>query len=452
MDSFVSLSISALGVFQITRNGHAAPKFKYLDARELLVYLLISSEHAPGKSKQEIAAALWGDVSDAQLNARFKARLNDLRRVLGAREWIVFADEAYHFEFAPRVFFDVREFQLCCADAETARRAENLFAERDALQRALTLYRGDFLQDYHTRRSRREALGEREWYLSAREELQNKYRRVLERAAQIEMDAAQSDAAIELLRQLIALDEYDDAAHYQLMLALTQQGKRSQALRHYQNLLQTRGDVLPDAELVALFEKIKRNETTSARQTPASPFDTATTKTKTNLPIQPTSFVGRERELQDIRSMLGKTHLLTLTGAGGSGKTRLSLQAAAEVMGAFEKGAWFVELAPIAEAALVPNAALNALGLRDEAGRAPLEILTDYLGAKELLLILDNCEHLVHACAQLAQQLLAHCPHLKILATSREALGIAGEVTYQVPPAARHSKYLCPVAVRAGAL
>ncbi|TAH52462.1 MAG: adenylate/guanylate cyclase domain-containing protein [Chloroflexota bacterium] len=172
-----------------------------------------------------------------------------------------------------------------------------------------------------------------------------------------------------------------------------------------------------------------------------------------NLPIHLTSFVGREKEIAQIVDLLtadsrpqtaenessvrrssSVVRLLTLTGAGGSGKTRLSLQVAAEVIEEFEKGAWFVELAPIADASLVPNAVMSAFELREEAARAPLDALTDFLRAKKLLLILDNCEHLIEACAQLAHHLLTHCPHLKILATSREALGVAGEVTYSVPP------------------
>lgn len=166
-----------------------------------------------------------------------------------------------------------------------------------------------------------------------------------------------------------------------------------------------------------------------------------------NLPIQLTSFIGREKEIMDIREYLFPSNspsphrrggtgvrLLTLTGAGGSGKTRLSLQVAADVIDAFDKGAWFVELAPISDSSLVPNALMSALELREEAGRAPLDALTDSLRAKNLLLILDNCEHLVEACARLAHHLLTHCPDLKILASSREGLGVAGEITYPVPP------------------
>ncbi|MSP12304.1 MAG: adenylate/guanylate cyclase domain-containing protein [Chloroflexi bacterium] len=152
-----------------------------------------------------------------------------------------------------------------------------------------------------------------------------------------------------------------------------------------------------------------------------------------NLPVQLTSFVGREKEMAEVKRLLTKTHLLTLTGVGGTGKTRLSLQVAADLLDTFPDGVWLVELAPISDPALAPQAVAAVLGVREESGRPLLATVTDYLRAKSLLLILDNCEHLVAACAQVAETLLRACPHLKLLATSREALGIAGEVPFHVP-------------------
>jgi len=152
-----------------------------------------------------------------------------------------------------------------------------------------------------------------------------------------------------------------------------------------------------------------------------------------NLPLQLSSFVGRERELAEIKQLLLTTHLLTLTGSGGTGKTRLALQTAADVLEIFPDGAWFVELAPIADPALVPQTVGTALGIRELPGHSIQDLLVEYMRAKRLLLLLDNCEHLIEACAQFANQLLRACPNLKILASSREALGIAGEHAYRVP-------------------
>jgi predicted ATPase/class 3 adenylate cyclase/uncharacterized protein HemY len=152
-----------------------------------------------------------------------------------------------------------------------------------------------------------------------------------------------------------------------------------------------------------------------------------------NLPIQVTSFVGREREIREVTALLGDTRLLTLLGPGGTGKTRLSLQVAANQLESFADGFWFVELAPLYDPALVPQAVASALSVREEAGRPLLSTLTEYLRARSVLLILDNCEHLVDACARLADGLLRTCPRVTVLASSREALGTPGEVTYRVP-------------------
>lgn len=152
-----------------------------------------------------------------------------------------------------------------------------------------------------------------------------------------------------------------------------------------------------------------------------------------NLPTQLTSFVGREKELTDVKKLLHDTHMLTLIGSGGTGKTRLSIQAAQESLAEYPDGVWLVELASILDPLLVPRTTALAMGLRDEPQRPVIDMLCDYLREKKMLLILDNCEHLVDACAQMADKLLHVASHTRILASSREALGIAGEVTYRVP-------------------
>jgi len=152
-----------------------------------------------------------------------------------------------------------------------------------------------------------------------------------------------------------------------------------------------------------------------------------------NLPSELSSFVGREEELTEVKRLLENNRLLTLTGSGGCGKTRLALAAARRVVERFEDGVWMVELASLAEPSLVPQAVAFTLGVRERPGSSLTEALSDYLRTSKLLLLLDNCEHLVDACAELAGALLHSCPGLRVLATSREALGIAGEVAWPVP-------------------
>lgn len=152
-----------------------------------------------------------------------------------------------------------------------------------------------------------------------------------------------------------------------------------------------------------------------------------------NLPTQLTSFVGREKELVDVKKLLYDTHMLTLIGPGGTGKSRLSIQAAGELLHQYPDGVWLVELAPILDPVLVPRTTAMAMGLRDEPQRPIIDMLCDYLREKRILIILDNCEHLVDACARMVDRILHAVPSVRILASSREALGIGGEVTYRVP-------------------
>ena len=153
-----------------------------------------------------------------------------------------------------------------------------------------------------------------------------------------------------------------------------------------------------------------------------------------NLPIQLTSFIGREKELKYLKDELKLNRLLTLTATGGAGKSRLSLQAGADLIDDFENGVWFVELAAVSDPDFLTAETINALGIKEESNKTPEETLTDHLEDKEILIILDNCEHLINACADLSERLLSSCPKLKIIATSREALNCAGEQTFKIPP------------------
>jgi hypothetical protein len=152
-----------------------------------------------------------------------------------------------------------------------------------------------------------------------------------------------------------------------------------------------------------------------------------------NLPLQLTSFVGREREIAEAARLLAATRLLTLTGAGGCGKTRLAHQVAAELVDAYPDGAWLVELAPLADPDLVPQAVAHALGVVDQPGQPLVTTLVGALKGRRLLLVVDNCEHLLDACARLDEALLRACPGVRVLATSRELLNAAGEVAWRVP-------------------
>ena len=152
-----------------------------------------------------------------------------------------------------------------------------------------------------------------------------------------------------------------------------------------------------------------------------------------HLPPQLTSFVGRGVEIEAVRQILGINRLVTLTGAGGVGKTRLAVQVADQMDADFGDGVWYVDLAPITDPDIVPVAVTRALELPDQAGRSTMGTLTRVIAGRHMLVVLDNCEHLIDACASLAVALLAACPALTIFATSREPIRVAGEISWQVP-------------------
>lgn len=152
-----------------------------------------------------------------------------------------------------------------------------------------------------------------------------------------------------------------------------------------------------------------------------------------NLPVQLTTFIGREKEIAQVKQELLEHRLVTLTGAGGTGKTRLSLQVAAELLDHFPHGIWLVELAPLTDPELIPRTILSTIGVNEQAGRASIELLKEYLHQKTSLIVLDNCEHLIEASARVTDILLSAAPDLKMLVSSREALGLKGELAYPVP-------------------
>jgi len=159
----------------------------------------------------------------------------------------------------------------------------------------------------------------------------------------------------------------------------------------------------------------------------------STSHPNTNLPTPLTSFIGREKEQAEIKNLIARNRLVTLAGAGGIGKTRLSIQIASTLLNDFPDGTWLVELAPLSDPTLVPQVIVTTLDLSEQTGRPALRILTDFFRTKRALLILDNCEHLIAACAQVSNDLLTQCPNLWILATSREPLNVGGEFVWQLP-------------------
>ncbi|MER8187163.1 BTAD domain-containing putative transcriptional regulator [Kitasatospora sp. NPDC094015] len=234
--------------------------------------------------------------------------------------------------------------------------------------------------------------------------------------------------AAEVLAAQVAADPQDEPGHRALMRALAAAGQRREALAVYERLRDALRDGSgsdPDPQTRALYRTLLAGSVEDpARSGP---------ERRHNLPAQLTSFIGRERELAEVQDLLARGRLLTLTGPGGCGKTRLALAVAERRVEAVRDGVWFVDLAALADPRFLPDVVATALGLQLSAGAGTRAALLAQLAARELLLVLDNCEHLVEACAALVADLLAHCPGVVVLATGREPLQAYGERTWRVP-------------------
>lgn len=280
------------------------------------------------------------------------------------------------------------------------------------------------------------------WVEQRRMELRGLYLSLLVELARLYGERKEHGLAIEALSRVVAEEPTHEEAHVGLMRLYALSGRRRDALGQYEQLREVlckEFSAEPEAATTRLQQEIWAGSSPPvssplpvrvSAEEPPPPVGAA----GHNLPFARSSFVGRERETLEVKRLLSMTGLLTLTGAGGCGKTRLALEVARELASTYADGVWLVELAPLSDPALAPQAVAGALGVREIPGRLLTDTLTDHLRTKDLLLVVDNCEHLVDAVAHLAAVMLRSCPKLRILATSREPLRVPGEAVWAVPP------------------
>jgi predicted ATPase/DNA-binding SARP family transcriptional activator/DNA-binding CsgD family transcriptional regulator len=379
---------------------------------------------APGRRlhREWIMDRLWPDLGP-------KAASNNLRRTLHAARNAIdpnagsryLASEEEQLVLCPggTLWVDVEAFETA---AMTARRER----EPAAYRVALDLYAGELLP------------GDRyeEWAEGRRRELRQLNLALLAELADIYKERSEHEAAIDALTMLTTEEPVREEAHSGLMRLYALSGRLSEALEQYGYLEEALARELgtePNASSRTLKEEIASGKLSSSADGKRSEDSIAADAGKHNLPAQRTSFVGREREMVEIKRALAMTRLLTLAGAGGSGKTRLAIEVGRDLAGAYPDGVRLVELAELSEGGLVPRAVAEAVGATEQPGRPIDDVLVAFLRDREMLLVTDNCEHLVEETARLVDVLLDSCPRLRILATSRELLGVAGELNWPVP-------------------
>jgi predicted ATPase/DNA-binding SARP family transcriptional activator len=392
----------------------------------LLAYLAVNDVGRARQrySRESLSALLWPDFEQARAFSSLRTTLWKLRQILGD-SWLIAERESVQLNPNAEIILDVARFrELLSQGRQQTDPAFRIPLSSDAVK----LYRDHFLTGF----SLKDAPNFNEWAFAESEDLRRKLAEALSMLSEDHCALGQADQAIPYARRLVALDPLNESSHRQLMEVYWQAGQHSAALKQYQTceqILRKELNLDPQPETRALYKKILKGEvkpTHIEKQTEA-------VLPKNNLPLQLSSFIGREKEQDEIVNLAKKNRLISLVGTGGIGKSRLSIQAGFALLNEFPNGTWLIELAPLSDPALVAQAIVNTLGLLEQAGRSHLSILTDFLQNKRTLLILDNCEHLIQACAELAETLLRACPELHILATSREALSIAGEAVYLVP-------------------
>jgi predicted ATPase/DNA-binding SARP family transcriptional activator len=456
------LAIRLLGGFGVTIGARVVTteEWQLQKARSLVKLLALAPDQR--LTRDQILEDLWPDFApEAAVNNLYRT-LNAARQVLAPELPLRLRGGLLALDARGPLTIDVVAFERAAAAARGA-------TDPAAYEAALALYGGELLPE-----DRYE-----DWAAARRETLRETYHGLLLAVAGLYEARGETEATLGSLQRLIAADPAHEAAHTALMRVYARTGQRGQAIRQYQALraaLARELDAEPEPATRHLYGDIVTGQYPEGgrqraegeigeRASAVVQGSTAPRPGNHNLPATLTSFLGREREVAELRKLLERgtgnaergiwsaagtapapaaeliprsafpvPRLLTLTGIGGGGKTRLAVAAAGAVAADYPDGVQFVELAALRDPALVGDAVAAALGIAEEPGRAVLATLLAALRAKSLLLVLDNCEHLIDAVADLVGTLLSRCAELRILATSREALRLPGEVVWPVPP------------------
>lgn len=409
-----SLEIYTLGKFEIRRNGMTVADFPTRKVEALLVYLACTSRSHP---REQVAELLWDDRAQAQSLTNLRATLSRLNEHLAPFLLVTRRTVAIHPE--AQVWVDAVELRT----ALEANRPPLSNSVACRLERVLALYKGDFLAGFYINESQ----GFEEWLRTERERLRVGVMEALSHLASFQLGRASFDAGVAHAARLLELDPLREDAHRQMLLLLASKGQRSTALSQYDLCRQILADELgvePEAATTALYGQIQ----SGAFVPPAAP-----SKPLNNLPAQPTPFIGREAELARIEGYLDDPdcRLLTLMGPGGVGKTRLAYQAAAGKALDFAAGVCAIPLSGVASPEYVLSTMAQRLQLHFYGSADQKAQVLDYLREKHLLLVLDNCEHVLDGMGLLAE-IISAAPAVKILATSRERLNVQGEWLFPV--------------------
>ena len=421
-----TLRVWLLGGFRVSvgTNTVEEGEWRLRKAASLIKLLALAPSHH--LHREQAMDLLWPDQGRHAAANNLSQALHVARRALGPEDAQgasgYLASQGEQLVLCPgaELWVDVEAFEEAAA---TARRS----CDTAAFRAALNLYAGELLpRDPYE-----------EWAEVPREGVRQLFLSLLVELGSLQEERGEYGAGIEALRRAVVEEPTREEAYIGLMRLYALEGRQAEALAQYARLEESLSRELgaePQASSRVLREEIATGKFPPPHRPLSPPKGEVFDPPRHNLPASRTSFVGRDWEMVEVKRALSMTRLLTLTGAGGSGKTRLALEVARDLVGAYPNGVWLVELAGLSEGELVPQAVAAALGVKERPGQPLPVTLGEYLRAKQTLLVVDNCEHLLEATAGLVDILLDSCPNLRIIATSREALDVTGEVRWTVPP------------------
>ena len=408
-DSLQPLRLRFFGAFEGFRG--KVPLARARTRKDIWLLGLLTLHHDQPVDRSWLAGTLWPDASEQQALAYLRTSLYVLRRLLGrdADRLEAPTPRALRLNLTGAVV-DVLEFDRLMA-----------LGDCSSLEAAVAMYRGALLDDCAE-----------EWARVPRETRRDSFLTALETLARRRMEAGRPDEAARFLHRALGVDPFREQIHRAMLKSLASAGDYSGLDRHYRELRRAflgEMNIEPSAETRVLYESLR-----AARQVPVSPSPSPAATRRLPCPLAP--LIGRSREVAEITGLLATARLTTLTGTGGVGKTRIAIASAEKACGDFEHGAWFVDLASVADCEAVPAAVARALEVREERDRPLRQTLLEFVQERRLLLVLDNCEHVVNGAAALTLDILESARGVRILATSRQALAVPGEVVRQIAPLA----------------
>ena len=406
------LKVRLLGKFEVSSDGQIVT-INSRPAQSLFAYLILSAGTAHRREK--LAGLLWPDSLEATARDNLRHALWRIRRALPSNpkiEYLHTDDLSISFNASADYWLDAAELEKLSDSSST-----------DELMNVLSEYQGELLPGFYD-----------EWVVLEREHLHSIFEHHMARLMSLLQDGGRWLDILDWGERWIKLGQKPEPAYRALMSAHAVMGDMSKVAATYERCVKSLGElgIEPSEQTKQLYKDLKSGKEIPIAES-TSPKPLAIKEVSSTIPVPLTSFIGREKELKEIVKLLSSSRLVTLTGSGGVGKTRLAIQTANDSIKKFKDGVFWVGLVGLSDENLIPQEITQSLNLREFPNAQLIEVLKTYLKSKDILLVIDNCEHLIRACAMYAEQLLAACPKLKILATSIEALGLINETTWQVP-------------------